>query len=211
MRLPVTLAAFAALLALAGSAHAAEEGDAGFVPGNGVPQPLSGDPGWKAQTAFGGGLVMINSAGGQHTINPEVTAQAMWRQSNLLTYRTRLDFAHRKEGTGSIYIENTHSWLTFRPDLTLGTDRTQFVAGVGPSVIFTTTRIHAPDQNVHANSLRLGFEYGVGLRTMIGRFPVGLDFGGQQRQTRHDFRTTVTFGIPLIRSQKADASTEAAR
>jgi hypothetical protein len=201
VRLPLIVLSLAALASA--PAFAAENaGDGEFVPGNGVPQPLSGDPGWKAQTAVGAGVVMINSAGGQHTINPEVAVQAMWRQSDLLTYRTRLDFTHRKEGTESIYIENTHSWLSFRPEGTLGTNRTQFVFGLGPSLIFTTTRIHAPDQNVHANSIRLGFEYGVGMRMMMGSLPLSVDFGGQQRQTRHDFRATVSVGLPVIASAK---------
>lgn len=201
MRLPVILSLLLASLAL--PASAAEGDDDEFVPGSGVPQPLSGDPGWKAQTAVGGGVVMINSAGGQHTFNPELAVQAMWRQSDLLTYRTRLDFTHRKEGTQAIYIENTHSWLSFRPEGTLGTSRTQFVFGIGPSLIFTTTRIHAPDQNVHANSIRLGFEYGAGMRMMMGAVPVSLDFGGHQRHTRHDFRATLSFGLLILKSAKA--------
>lgn len=178
-------------------------GAAAAESGSGDPQPLSGNPGWRAQTAFGGGVVMINSAGGQHTFNPEVTAQASWRANDLMTYRTRLDFAHRKEGTRQIFVENTHTWLSFRPEGTLGTDRTQFVFGIGPSVILTTTRLHGPGRNVRGNSLRLGFEYGVGMRWMMGSFPMGVDFSGQQRETRHDFRATVVFGFPLLSSKSA--------
>lgn len=195
MRLSL-IAAVVLSFSLAGEARAQEE----VVPGNGVRQPLSGDPGWRAQTSFGGGVVMVNSAGGQHYLTPEATVQGAWRASHLLTYRTRLDFAWRKDGTDEIFVENTHTWLSFRPEGTLGTDRAQFVFGLGPSVIFTTTRLHSPGRNVHANSMRLGFEYGAGLRWMVGRFPMGVDFGGQQRQTRHDFRATMTFGIPLIAS-----------
>ena len=196
MRVPVIL--FALLLAAAAPAAAAEPES--VVPGNGVAQPLSGNPGWRAQTAVGGGVVMINSAGGQHYLTPEATVQGSWRANRLLTYRSRLDFAWRKDGTEEIFVENTYSWLSFRPEGTLGTDRTQFVFGIGPSMILTTTRLHGPGRNVHGNAFRLGFEYSIGMRWMLGKFPMGIDFGGQQRETRHDFRTTMTFGIPLVKS-----------
>ena len=197
------LSLIAAAMLFALGASAAEGDTEPFVPGNGVAQPLSGDPGWRAQTSFGGGVVMLNSAGGQHTFNPEITAQAAWRANDLLTYRTRADFTHRKEGTDQVFVENTHTWLAFRPEGTLGTARTQFVFGVGPAVVVTTTRLHAPGRNVRGNSLRLGFEYGAGLRWMMGRFPMGLDFSGQQRETRSDFRTTLVFGIPVKSSRPA--------
>src|SRR5688500_16721432 len=103
MRLPLIL-----LMLSSGVALGAEEE---VVPGNGVRQPLSGDPGWRAQVSAGGGIVMVNSAGGQHYLTPEVTAQAAWRASPLLTYRSRLDFTHRKDGASHIYTENTHTWL----------------------------------------------------------------------------------------------------
>lgn len=189
---------FALLLAAAAPAAAVE--DEPIVPASGVAQPLSGNPGWRAQTAVGGGVVMINAAGGQHYLTPEATVQAAWRANHILTYRTRLDFAWRKDGTDEIFAENTYSWVSFRPEGTLGTDRTQFVFGIGPSMIFTTTRLHGPGRNVHGNSLRFGFEYSIGMRWMLGKFPMGIDFGGHQRETRHDFRTTMTFGIPLVKS-----------
>ena len=192
---------FAALLAACAPALAADSDESEpVVPGNGVAQPLSGNPGWRAQAAVGGGVVMINAAGGQHYLTPEATVQGSWRANRLLTYRSRLDFATRKDGTDEIFVENTYSWLTFRPEGTLGTDRTQFVFGLGPSMILTTTRLHGPGRNVHANSFRLGFEYSIGMRWMVGNFPMGIDFGGQQRETRHDFRTTMVFGIPLVKS-----------
>jgi hypothetical protein len=193
----------AAMLVALGAPAAEGETEEAIVPGNGVPQPLSGNPGWRAQTAFGGGIVMLNSAGGQHTFNPEITAQAAWRANDLLTWRTRADFTHRKEGTDQIFVENTHTWLSVRPEGTLGTDRTQFVFGIGPSVIVTTTRLHAPGRNVRGNSFRPGFEYGAGLRWMTGSFPMGLDLSGQQRATRHDFRATLVFGIPVKSSKPA--------
>lgn len=194
----VSVILLAALLLIAAPAAAADESP--VLPGSGIAQPLSGNPGWRAQTAVGGGVVMINAAGGQHYLTPEATVQAAWRANRLVTYRSRLDFAWRKDGTEEIFVENTYSWLSFRPEGTLGTDRTQFVFGIGPSVILTNTRLHGPGRNVHANSVRFGFEYSIGMRWMLGRFPMGLDFGGQQRETRHDFRTTIVFGIPLLKS-----------
>ena len=191
MRLPLILIA----LVLGGATPAVAE------PAHREPQPFSGEPPWRAQAAVGGGVVMVNSAGGQHYITPELTLQAALRTSPYLTFRSRYDAAYRKDGTPRIYAENTWHWLSFRPEGTFGTDRAQFVFGLGPSLIVTTTRLHGPGRNVHANSLRLGFEYGVGLRWMIGRVPMGMDFGGQQRQTRHDFRATFVVGIPVIRSR----------
>ena len=194
-----------AALAAEPSAPGEKPSDEAPRPGSGVPLPLSGDPPWRAQAAFGAGVVMVNTAGGQHHISPEITAQASWRRNRYLTFRSRLDATWRKDGTDDIFVENTHWWLSLRPEATLGSERAQFVFGLGPSVILTTTRLHGPGRNVHANSLRFGFEYGVGLRWMAGRWPMGVDFGGQQRQTRHDFRATVVFGIPLLATAPATA------
>ena len=199
MRLPLILAL---LLAAPFAARAAE---AGYVP-SGTALPLSGDPGWRLQASGGGGVVMINSAGGQHHITPNLTGQAAYRMSPLLTLRSRLDLAWRREGTDRFFAETAYQWITFRPDGTLGTDRAQFTFGAGPSLILSQTRLHGAGRNVHGNAMRLGFEYGVGLRWMAGRFPMSVDFSGHQRETRHDFRATVCFGIPLMKSRPAAES-----
>lgn len=207
MRVPVrTLAIFFALLLPAAALAADTDGDiAGEDPAlrSGVRQPLTGDPGWRALVAAGAGVVMVNSAGGHHHVTPELTVSAAWRASNLLTYRTRADFAWRREGTDRFFAETGYTWLAVRPEITLGTDRVQFLAGAGPSIILATTRLHGAGRNVHGNSVRPGLEYGVGLRWMLGRVPMGIDFGGHQRWTRHDFRSTVIVGFPVVPSRRS--------
>lgn len=165
------------------------------------PQPLSGDPGWNVAVLGGAGAVMLNTAGGQHLWTPELSLQAAVRLRDVASLRTVVDFAWRRDGTSEIYIDNTYTVLTERLDLTLGTDRAQFVAGAGPCAILTSTRLHGPGRNIHANEIYPGVAYGLGLRWMVRRAPMALDFGGQQRERRHDFRMTFSAGLPLVRSR----------
>ena len=201
--LALVLALFVPAVALAD----AEDDVAGNDPSlrSGVRQPLTGDPGWRGLVSAGAGVVMLNSAGGQHHVTPELTVSAAWRATDLLTYRTRADFAWRREGTDRFFAETGYTWLAFRPELTVGTDRIQFLAGGGPSIVIASTRLHGAGRNVHGNSIRPGFEYGVGLRWTIGRVPMGIDFGGHQRWTRHDFRSTVIVGFPVVPSRPSAA------
>ena len=164
------------------------------------PQPLSGDPGWSVSLLGGAGAVMLNTAGGQHLWTPELSLQGAMRVSGLATTRTVIDFAWRRDGTSEIWVDNTYTVLTQRLDLTLGTDRAQFFAGAGPCAILTSTRLHGPGRNVHANEVYPGVSYGLGLRWMVRRLPMAVDFGGQQRERRHDFRMGVSIGVPVVRS-----------
>jgi hypothetical protein len=167
-----------------------------------VPAPLSGDPGWKAAAFAGAGAVFLNTAGGQHLLTPELTTGASWRVSPLFTARAISDFSWRHDGAPRIYVEDQYFGFAARADLTLGTDRAQFVAGAGPCAILTAARLHGPGTNVHTDSFEPGFVYGLGLRWMAGRVPLAVDFGGRQRATRHDFRLGFSAGLPLARSSR---------
>lgn len=168
------------------------------------PQPLSGDPGWQLLGAAGAGPVMLNSAGGQHQLTPELTVHAALRLSDLVTTRTVVHYAWRRQGTPDIWIENGYTVLVQRADLTLGTDRAQFVAGAGPGLVHTTTRLHGPGAGIYTHDLDPILAYGVGLRLFFRRkVPIAVDFGGQQRVTRHDFRATFSVGVPLRKSRRA--------
>lgn len=164
------------------------------------PQPFSGDPGWRASVLAGAGAVMLNTAGGQHLWTPELSLQGALRITDVASARTVVDFAWRRDGTSEIWVDNTYTVLTQRLDLTLGTDRAQFFAGAGPCAILTSTRLHGPGRNVHANEIYPGVSYGLGLRWMMRRLPMALDFGGQQRERRHDFRMSIAIGAPVVRS-----------
>lgn len=194
MRLPVILALALALFAV----PAAAATDAGSEQDG--PQPFSGDPGWNVAVLGGAGAVMLNTAGGQHLWTPELSLQGAMRITDLASTRTVIDFAWRRDGTSEIWVDNTYTVLTQRLDLTLGTDRAQFFAGAGPCAIVTSTRLHGPGRNVHANELYPGVSYGLGLRWMVRRVPMAVDFGGQQRERRHDFRMGVSIGVPVVRS-----------
>ena len=170
------------------------------------PQPLSGNPGWSVAAYGGLGAIMMNTAGGQHLITPELSLSSAVRISDLTTMRTTYDFAWRRDGAPSsdVWIDNQYHVISPRFDLTYGTDKTQFVIGAGPALVFTTTRVHGPGRNVHANDWAPGFVYGLGLRWKFGRMPFALDFGGQQRELRHDFRATFSMGFALLGSVKEE-------
>lgn len=182
----------------------AQSDDAEIAPSE--PQPLSGNPGWALAAYAGVGAVMMNTAGGQHLLTPEVTLASAVRMSDLATMRTIYELSWRRDGAESsnVWVDNTYHVLAPRFDLTYGTPGTQFVIGAGPAVVLTTTRLHGPGRNVHATDFAPGFVYGVGLRWKWRALPVALDFGGQQRALRHDFRATFSMGIPLLSSVTKD-------
>ncbi len=205
--LPCAAAAESCVMTCFGTAPAPAPGEE-IAPSE--PQPLTAHPGWSVAAYGGAGAVLMNTAGGQHLFTPEVSLSSAVRMSDLATMRTVLDFSRRRDGAPSsdVWVDNTYTVFAPRLDLTYGTPRAQFVVGAGPAVVFSTTRLHGPGRNVHATGFAPGFVYGTGLRWTLKKTPMAIDFGGQQRSLRHDFRMTFSIGFPVSGGPRPDAPVE---
>ncbi len=201
MRLPVVLVV--ALLLAAGHASAAPED-----PLTRTRRPLSGDPPWRTAVLLGAGLEAVNTAGGRHELIRDFQVQAAHRLSPLFTARAVYDYSQLREGGASGFEAVTsYSSIAARADVTLGTRREQFVVGAGPALVVTASRLtdDLAGTSVGGIAYRPALSYGAGLRWMAGSFPMAIDFTGQQRWTRHDFRAVLSFGWPLLATRRAPA------